>query len=160
MRALWLFWASLVAQLLKNLPAMLETWVDPWVGKIPWRREWLPTPVFWPVRLQRVGRLHDFHFVNNGDRIPISCSTQKVPFREGTAYCYDFHWKRDFFEPISSWAIPLIITFALSIAKILKSDISASSPVFSLTHEIRLLFSPPNHSVLVNNNLHFSQSSP
>ena len=21
---------------------------DPWVGKIPWRREQLPTPVFWP----------------------------------------------------------------------------------------------------------------
>ena len=21
---------------------------DPWVGKILWRREWLPTPVFWP----------------------------------------------------------------------------------------------------------------
>ena len=21
---------------------------DPWVGKIPWRREWLPTPVFLP----------------------------------------------------------------------------------------------------------------
>ena len=21
---------------------------DPWVGKKPWRREWLPTPVFWP----------------------------------------------------------------------------------------------------------------
>ena len=21
---------------------------DPWVGKIPWRREWLSTPVFWP----------------------------------------------------------------------------------------------------------------
>ena len=48
MRALWLFWASLVAQLVKNLPAMLETWEDPWVGKIPWRREWLPIPVFWP----------------------------------------------------------------------------------------------------------------
>ena len=28
-------WASLVAQLVKNLPAMRETWVDPWVGKIP-----------------------------------------------------------------------------------------------------------------------------
>ena len=25
---------------------MQETWDDPWVGKIPWRREWLPTPVF------------------------------------------------------------------------------------------------------------------
>ena len=22
--------------------------LDPWVGKIPWRREWQPTPVFWP----------------------------------------------------------------------------------------------------------------
>ena len=21
---------------------------DPWVGKIPWRREWLPTPLFFP----------------------------------------------------------------------------------------------------------------
>ena len=21
---------------------------NPWVGKIPWRREWLPTPVFLP----------------------------------------------------------------------------------------------------------------
>ena len=37
-------WASLVAQLIKNPPAMQETWV----GKIPWRRERLPTPVFWP----------------------------------------------------------------------------------------------------------------
>ena len=26
---------------------------DPWVGKIPWRRERLPAPVFWPG-LQRV----------------------------------------------------------------------------------------------------------
>ena len=79
--------ASLVAQLVKNLPAMQETPVrflgredlgddrlptrvflgfpggsegkesacnvgipgfGPWVGKIPWRREWLPTPVFLP----------------------------------------------------------------------------------------------------------------
>ena len=35
-------WAFLVVQQLKNLPAMLETWV----GKIPWRRAGLPTPVF------------------------------------------------------------------------------------------------------------------
>ena len=21
---------------------------NPWVGKIPWRGKWLPTPVFWP----------------------------------------------------------------------------------------------------------------
>ena len=41
-------WASLVSQLVKNPLAMQETWVDPWVGKIPWRRERLPTLVFWP----------------------------------------------------------------------------------------------------------------
>ena len=41
-------WASLVAQLVKNPLAMRETWLDPWVGKIPWGREGLPTPVFWP----------------------------------------------------------------------------------------------------------------
>ena len=41
-------WASLVAQLVKNPPAMWEAWVCSRVGKIPWRRERLPTPVFWP----------------------------------------------------------------------------------------------------------------
>ena len=38
---------SLIAQLVKNPPAMWETWVDPWVGNIPLRRERPPTPVFW-----------------------------------------------------------------------------------------------------------------
>ena len=37
---------SLVAQLVKNLPAVQETQFDSWVGKICWRRERLPTPVF------------------------------------------------------------------------------------------------------------------
>ena len=35
-------WASLVAQLVRNLPAIQDTWV----GKITWIRERLPTPVF------------------------------------------------------------------------------------------------------------------
>ena len=34
--------ASLVAQTVKNLPAMWETWVQPWVGTIPWRKVWQP----------------------------------------------------------------------------------------------------------------------
>ena len=45
------FGAYLVARLVKNLPAMWETGFDPWVGKIPWRREQLPIPVFWPGEL-------------------------------------------------------------------------------------------------------------
>ena len=39
-------WASLIAQLVKNLHAMQETPVRFLVGKIPWRRDRLPTPVF------------------------------------------------------------------------------------------------------------------
>ena len=35
---------SMVAQLVKNMPAMQETQVDPW-GKIPWTRKWQHTPV-------------------------------------------------------------------------------------------------------------------
>ena len=41
-------WASLVAQLVKNAPAIQETGFDLWVGKIPWKKERLPTPVFCP----------------------------------------------------------------------------------------------------------------
>ena len=65
-------WASLVAQLVKHLPAMREKpRFDHWVGKIPWRKAWQPTSVFSPgespwtvdpgglqhMRTQRVG--HD-----------------------------------------------------------------------------------------------------
>jgi len=41
-------WASLVPHMVKNLPAMQETRAQSWVGKIQWRREWQPTPVFLP----------------------------------------------------------------------------------------------------------------
>ena len=37
---------SLIAQLVKNLPAMQETWFNFWAGKIRWRRGRLHTPVF------------------------------------------------------------------------------------------------------------------
>ena len=42
--------ASLVSQMIKNLPAVQGTWVNPWIGKIPWRREWQPTSVFLPEK--------------------------------------------------------------------------------------------------------------
>ena len=38
--------ASLVPQLVKNLPQFGKPGLDPWVGKTPWRRGRLPTPVF------------------------------------------------------------------------------------------------------------------
>ena len=37
--------------MIKNLPASAgdkRRRFDPWVGKVPWRRKWQPTPVFLP----------------------------------------------------------------------------------------------------------------
>ena len=42
----WTKRASLVAQMVRNLPAMQETWVWSLSGEDPWRREWIPTPSF------------------------------------------------------------------------------------------------------------------
>ena len=40
--------------MIKNSPAMRERpGFDPWVGKIPWRRAWQPTPVFLPGEFPR-----------------------------------------------------------------------------------------------------------
>ena len=38
--------ASQAAQLVKNLPAMWETWVQSLGWEEPWRREWILAPVF------------------------------------------------------------------------------------------------------------------
>ena len=37
-----------MAQTVKNLPAIRRPRFNQWVGKILWRREWQPTPVFLP----------------------------------------------------------------------------------------------------------------
>ena len=60
-----------MAQLVKNLPAMWETWVQSLDWEIPWRRERLFTPVFWPGEFHGLyshgvanswTRLSNFHF--------------------------------------------------------------------------------------------------
>ena len=45
--------ASLVAQTVKNLPAMQETQVQSLGQKDPWRREWQTTPVVFPAVMYR-----------------------------------------------------------------------------------------------------------
>jgi len=44
-----------VTQTIKNLPAVQETQVQSWVGKIPRRKEWLPTAVFLPGEFMNRG---------------------------------------------------------------------------------------------------------
>ena len=63
------FLTSLVAETVKRLSAMWETWVQYLAREVPWRRKWQPTPVILPRKshgqrsllsmgLQRVG--HDW----------------------------------------------------------------------------------------------------
>ena len=40
-----------IAQLVKNLPPMQETWVQFWARKIAWRRKWQSTLVFLPGKI-------------------------------------------------------------------------------------------------------------
>ena len=65
--------ASLVAEMVKNLPAVQESWV----GRIPWRRERLPTPVFWP------GEFHGLYSPWGGKE---SDTTERVSLSLSLAY--------------------------------------------------------------------------
>ena len=49
--------AFLVSRTVKNLPTMLETLVQSVVRKMPWRKEWLPIPVFLPGEFHGQRRL-------------------------------------------------------------------------------------------------------
>ena len=93
---------SLVAQLVKHPPAMWETWVWSLDWEDPWRREWLPTPVFWPgkfhglyivcgVTKSRIG-LNDFHF-HNKDKICV-CTLPFVLYQ----YVLTLHWGQSMIE--------------------------------------------------------------
>ena len=52
-------WASLVVQMINNLPAMRETWVQSLGWKI-WRRAWQPTLVFLPGESPRTEEPGDY----------------------------------------------------------------------------------------------------
>ena len=72
-------WASLVAQMVKNLPAMQETQVQSLGQEDPWRKKWQPIPVFLPGEFHGQKRLagcspwitknqtwlSDFHFTSH-----------------------------------------------------------------------------------------------
>ena len=65
----------------KNLPAMREMGLEPWMGKIPWRREWQPTPVFLPGEFHgQRGQVDGSPWVAESDmteRLTLSASRNK-----------------------------------------------------------------------------------
>ena len=92
-----------VAQRLKRLPAMQETWLQSLGQEDPWRKKWQPTPVFSPGKshgwrslvgygpgackeLDTTERLH-FHFlllcIGEGNGKPLQCSCLENPRDRG-----------------------------------------------------------------------------
>ena len=83
---------NVVAQVVKNLPAMQETWVgslaweDPWEKEmathsnaLAWRISWIDEDRLQSMELQRVGRqLCDFHF------FPFHMPTRELPNQNWT----------------------------------------------------------------------------
>ena len=77
-------WASIVAKLVKNPLQCGRPVFNPWVGKIPWRRERLPSPVFWPGKFHGITNmekskgsqswtwLSDFHKHTSEDKSPLN----------------------------------------------------------------------------------------
>ena len=63
-------WFSLVAQMVKTLPAMWETWVGSLGWEIPWKREQLPTAVFWPREFHGLYRPWDHKELNTTEQLP------------------------------------------------------------------------------------------
>ena len=73
-----------VAQQAKNLSAMQETQdmrFDPWVRKIPWRRDRLPTPVFWPGEFH--GQSMGSQRINMTERLSLHFTGRSVDERAG-----------------------------------------------------------------------------
>ena len=112
--------ASLVAQLVKNLPAMQGPGFNPWVGKIPGRRERLPTPVFWPGEFHGVAKswtwLSDFHFHVHW----VSDAFQPPHPLSPTSLALNFSQQQDSFQSVgSSHQVPKVleVPFPLSLLK-------------------------------------------
>ena len=58
------FRTSLVGQKVNNLPSCRRPRFNPWVGKMPWRRKWQPTPVYLP---------REFHGQRSLESCPRGC---------------------------------------------------------------------------------------
>ena len=74
-------WDSQVVLVVKNPPANAgdRCRFDPWVGKIPWRRKWQPTPVLLPGEFHGQGNLPGYS--------PWGCT--ELDMTEAAEHCSD-----------------------------------------------------------------------
>ena len=89
-------WASLVAQMVKNLLQCRRPGFDPWIGKILWRKKWQPIPVFSPGESQgqrilagyrSIGSQRVRHIWSNLGHMHAGFHKSKVLISSSTASC-------------------------------------------------------------------------
>ena len=111
--------SPLVAQTVKSPPAMWETWFNPWVGKIPWRQEQLPTPVFSPgesLWTEEPGRLQSMWL----QRVRHDWATFALHFH---SQCNTQWWKTEnlipkFWNTMRLSILPLLFSIVLEVLDI------------------------------------------
>ena len=116
-------WASLMAQEVKNLPAMSpgsdrRHGSDPWVMKICWRRKWQPTPVSLP------GKSH-------GQRSMASYSPWDHKESDRTEHMMN-GWDTDSQGSFTLFLSEILLSFALALLGIFSQDFIIILVLFSL----------------------------
>ena len=78
----------------------------PWVGKIPWKREWLPTPVFWPGEFHRQRSLAGYSLWGRKG----SDTTEQLNWTELTVVVHFFYGcvQQRVLQKYSTWSASLV----------------------------------------------------
>ena len=127
----------MVAQRLKQLHAMRETWFDPWVMKIHWRRKWQPTPVFLPGESHGQRSLVGYSPWSRKE----SDTTERLHFH----FCYIVLGKKTFSPTLKSCLTlgdpmaSLTITNSRSLLKLISIDLVVTSNHLILCHPLLLM---------------------
>ena len=85
----WL-WGFPGVQMVKHLPAIQEPGFEPWVGKIPWRREWQPIPIFLPGEFHGQRSLAGYSPGGRQESDTNKGLTHTImTWHEGSTYCWE-----------------------------------------------------------------------
>ena len=74
--------------MVKNLPAMQETWVQSQISKIPWKRLWQPTPLFLPGKFHGERSLAGY---SPWDHKELD-TTERVTHRQNSSLPVELNW--------------------------------------------------------------------
>ena len=102
--------------MVKNSPVMQGTWVNTWVGKIPWRRQRLPTLVFLPGEFHGQRKLASYSpwrhkeldMTEGFHLLSLFMSIELVMPSNHLMLCHPFHFLPSIFPSISVFCNELV----------------------------------------------------